>query len=272
MLGEMFLKIRKDETSMPEVLIEKLSEEILLQGYSPKTKKVYLQIIQNFLSSQQTPRDFLLKRSSKSRSTLRLNYFALQFYYEKILKQPFDETLPIAKKQQKLPVVLNRKEVQEMINHTANFKHKLVLQLLYYSGLRLSELISLRWTDVDFEREIIHIKRGKESKDRVVFLHAELAKRLQQHSKYEPFILISERGKIYTERSIQEIVKQAALKAGIHKKVTPHTLRHSFATHLLESGADIRYIQQLLGHNNLKTTQIYTHVANKDIQKLAKLL
>ena len=252
--------------------LNRFSEEIVLRGYSAKTKKVYLQIMENFLSSQKSPRDFLLMRSSKSRSTLRLSYFALRFYYEKILQQPFDEKLPLAKRQQSLPIVLNREEVHKMIDRTVNFKHRLVLQLLYYAGLRLNELISLQWTDIDFKREIIHIKQGKENKDRVVFLHAILAQTLQQQGKYSPFALISERGSRYTERSIQEIVKQAAGRSGIKKRVSPHTLRHSFATHLLESGADIRYIQELLGHNNLKTTQIYTHVANKDITQLAKLL
>ncbi len=255
-----------------EEVLKSVSEEVSLQGYSPKTKKVYLQIIQDFLSSKKSARDFLLMCSSKSRSTLRLSYFALQFYYENILQQPFDEKLPLAKRQQSLPVVLNREEIQKMITQTANFKHKLVLQLLYYTGLRLNELISLQWTDLDFEREIIHVKKGKENKDRVVFLHKVIAQNLQQQSRYSNVILISERGTTYTERSIQEIVKQAAKRAGVRKKVTPHTLRHSFATHLLEAGADIRYIQQLLGHKDLKTTQIYTHVANKDIKKLADLL
>src|SRR3989338_3868018 len=155
--------------------LNRFSEEIVLRGYSAKTKKVYLQIMENFLSSQKSPRDFLLMRSSKSRSTLRLSYFALRFYYEKILQQPFDEKLPLAKRQQSLPIVLNREEVHKMIDRTVNFKHRLVLQLLYYAGLRLNELISLQWTDIDFKREIIHIKQGKENKDRVVFLHAILA-------------------------------------------------------------------------------------------------
>ena len=101
--------------------LNRFSEEIVLRGYSAKTKKVYLQIMENFLSSQKSPRDFLLMRSSKSRSTLRLSYFALRFYYEKILQQPFDEKLPLAKRQQSLPIVLNREEVHKIINPTLNF-------------------------------------------------------------------------------------------------------------------------------------------------------
>jgi len=117
------------------------------------------------------------------------------------------------------------------------------------------------------------LKGTKGEKERVVFLHRELKKLLGEYGiRRSGFILISERGKKYNERTIQQIVKNAARKAGIKKKVTPHTLRHSFATHLLEAGADIRYIQQLLGHKSLRTTQIYTYVANKDIKKLAYLL
>ncbi len=139
--------------------------------------------------------------------------------------------------------------------------------------MRVNEVINLRWQDIDFERGLIHIKRGKGGKERVVFLHKKLKELLKEYGiKNTGLVLISERSKKYSERTIQQIVKNASKKAGIKKKVTPHTLRHSFATHLLEAGADIRYIQKLLGHKNLRTTQIYTHIANKDIKKLADLL
>ena len=131
----------------------------------------------------------------------------------------------------------------------------------------------MRWQDVDFERGLIHIKQAKGEKERVVFLHDRLRELLTGYGiRKSGIILYSERGGKYNERTIQQIVKNAARKAGIKKKVTPHTLRHSFAIHLLEAGTDIRYIQQLLGHKSLRTTQIYTHVANKDIKKLANLL
>jgi len=120
---------------------------------------------------------------------------------------------------------------------------------------------------------VIHLKQAKGEKERIVFLHGRLKETLIDYGiRKSGLVLISERGKRYNERTIQQIVKKAARKAGIKKKVTPHTLRHSFATHLLEAGANIRYIQQLLGHKNLRTTQIYTHVANKDIKRLANLL
>ena len=147
------------------------------------------------------------------------------------------------------------------------------MSLLYFAGLRLDEARNLKWEDLDFNRGLIHVKKAKGDRERVIFLHDKITKALEDNGlKKEGFILLSERGDLYDERTVQEIVKNAARKARVSKKVTPHTLRHSFATHLLEAGADIRYIQSLLGHKNLQTTQIYTHVANKDIMKLARLL
>ena len=144
---------------------------------------------------------------------------------------------------------------------------------LYYAGLRLDEVRNLKWQDIDFNRGIIHIKTAKGGKERIVFLHSKLKEMLEIYgANKQGLVFISQRGGKYNERTIQQIVKNAATKTGIKKKVTPHTLRHSFATHLLEAGADIRYIQQLLGHKSLRTTQIYTHVAGKDIKKLAELL
>ena len=144
--------------------------------------------------------------------------------------------------------------------------------LLYYAGLRLSEVVNLGWNDIDFERGIIHLKITKGGRERIVFLHEKLRNILIASRTDNSLVLISERGKKYNKRTIQLIVMNAAKKANIKKDVHPHTLRHSFATHLLEAGADIRYIQELLGHKNLQTTQIYTHVANKDIKKLSNLL
>jgi len=254
-------------------LVGKLIEELKLRKYSYRTGEKYRDIVIKFLKSRKTPREFLLSYSNKSRSTMRSIYFALKFFYNNVLNEEFDEKLPLAKSKQKLPIVLNRKEVQKLFEVTTNIKHKVVLALFYYAGMRLSEARNLKWQDIDFERNLIHIKQTKGEKERVVFLHKKLKEFLLEYGiRKWGVVLISERGKKYNERTIQQIVKNAARRAGIRKRVTPHTLRHSFATHLLEAGADIRYIQQLLGHKNLRTTQIYTHVANKDIKRLADLL
>ncbi|MEM7816062.1 MAG: tyrosine-type recombinase/integrase [Candidatus Aenigmatarchaeota archaeon] len=254
-------------------LIGKLIEEIKLRRYSYQTGKSYIFIVKEFLSSGKTPREFLLSYTTKSKSTMRSAYFALKFFYENVLNTRFEEKLPLARKSLKLPLVLSKEEINKMIEATNNLKHKLVIMFLYYAGLRLDEVRNLKWDDIDFDREIIHLKTAKGDKERVVFLHKRLIETLRIFgTKEKGSIFISQRERKYNKRTIQQIVKSAHNKAGIKKNVTPHTLRHSFATHLLESGADIRYIQQLLGHKDLKTTQIYTHVANKDIKKLANLL
>ncbi len=251
----------------------KMSEELRLRRHSPRTEKAYLSVVKNFLASGKSPREFLLGHTTNSRSTMRSIYFALKFFHEQVLHQKLDEMLPLAKGSSKLPAVLNKEEVKSLFDVTFNLKHRLVLMLLYYSGMRLNELVNVQWEDFDFERGMIHLKVTKGEKERAVFLHEKLKKFIQDfHPQTEGLVFHSNSGKKYNQRSIQMIVRQAAEKAGITKKVTPHTLRHSFATHLLEGGADIRSIQSLLGHKNLQTTQIYTHVANKNIQKLSELL
>jgi site-specific recombinase XerD len=255
-------------------MIQKLNDELKLRKYSAKTIQLYSDVIERYLRSRKIPKDFLLSRSNKSRSTMRVHYFALKFYSEKVLNKKFDEDIPLAKKDKKLPLVLNKDEIQKMIDVTYNLKHKLVLMFLYYAGLRLDEARNIRWTDMDFERMIIHLKITKGGKERIVFLHQRLMNSLKVYGVMDNGLIFTpdSGASKYNSRTIQQIVKNAAGKAGIRKHVTPHTLRHSFATHLLEAGADIKYIQKLLGHKDIRTTQIYTHVANKDIIKLANLL
>ena len=256
-----------------ELYLQKLTEELKLRKYSPQTISAYLNQIKKFLSANLTPREFLLKYVDHSNSTLRSVYFALQFFYKNVLKEDFTEELPLGKKSGHLPQVLNKEEIKSLFDATLNIKHRFLLMVLYYTGIRLNEVVNLHWEDFDFERKIIHLKVTKGTKDRVIFLHKNIEDLIHNFGLRKDGLLFqSNLGKKYNLRSVQMVVRQAAQRAGIKKKVTPHTLRHSFATHLLEAGADIRYIQQLLGHKNLKTTQIYTHVANKDIKKLANLL
>jgi len=259
--------------SIEQGQIQKLVEELKLRRYSPKTIYKYVHDVTRFLRSGKNPRDFLLLHTGKSKSMMRGVYFALKFYHEQVLRDKFDEVIPLAKRGKSLPVVLGREDVQKMFSVLTNTKHKLVLGLLYYAGMRLGETLVLQWEDLDFTRGNIHLKGAKGDKDRVIFLHERLIDLLKDVGvKDNGLVLVSERGGGYDERSIQEIIKNSARRAGIIKKVTPHVLRHSFATHLLEGGADIRYIQKLLGHSSLQTTQIYTHVATTDLKKLAKLL
>src|SRR3989344_2758345 len=237
------------------VYLNKLSEELRLRKHSGQTEKVYTLIIRKFIESGLQPREFLLEYADKSRSSIRSVYFALKFFYENVLRQKFDETIPLAKNKGKLPVVLNKEEISKMLEATLNLKHRLVLMFLYYTGIRLNEIVNLKWEDIDFERNVIHLKTAKGDKQRVIFLHDKL-KTFINYFRIgdEGYVFVSNLGDRYNGRSIQGIVKAAAERAGIRKNVTPHTLRHSFATHLLEAGADIRHIQKLLGHSNLQTT------------------
>jgi site-specific recombinase XerD len=253
--------------------ITKLIEEIKLRKYSKQTEKLYIHIINNFIAADNMPREFLLGYVEKSRSSIRAAYFALKFFYENVLNEKFDEKIPIAKNDSKLPVVLSKEEIIRMFESTMNIKHRLILMFLYYTGIRLDEIVNLKWEDIDFNRDTIHLKITKGSKERVIFLHDKLKNFIMTFNLQSAgLIFTSNLGKKYNKRTIQIIVKNAARKSKISKKATPHILRHSFATHLLEGGADIRHIQRLLGHSNLQTTQIYTHVANKDLNKLANLL
>ena len=260
------------EKESDNILIRKLIEELRLRKYSSETEKSYTNIIKDFLKSEKHTRDFLLGYSDKSRSYNRGIYFALKFFYENVLNEKLYDKLPLVKAKIKIPVVLSKKEAKKIIDITDNLRHKIALMLLYYAGLRLDEVLNLDWKDIDFDRGLIHLKKTKGEYERIVFLHENLKQALGIYGIKQGLVLMSDRNKKYNKRSIQQIVKNSAMKAGIKKNVHPHTLRHSFATHLLEAGCDIRYIQKLLGHKNLQTTQIYTHIANKDIKRLANLL
>lgn len=254
-------------------LIGLLINELRLRKYSFRTGKLYIDIVRRFLRSNKSPEQFLIEYANRSHSTLRTTFFALKFFYEKVLRQEFRHDKPLVKHVKKLPVVLNKAEIKKLLSSTNNIKHRLVLAFLYYAGLRVSEVINLKWQDIDLERGVIHLKTTKGLEHRIVFLHNKLKELLIIYGlKNKGLILVSSKNKAYSPRTIQQIVLKASKKAMITKHVTPHVLRHSFATHLLEAGADIRFIQKLLGHKNLQTTMIYTHVANRDIKNLAKLL
>lgn len=258
---------------MENILLKKLEEELKLRKYSQQTIQTYTKITEDFLKSEKSPREYLLSKQKNTESTMRTIFFALQFFYRYCLNKEIKQEIPLAKKQKKLPNVLNQKETKILLNIPLNPKHQLVLHILYYGGVRLNELINLKWEDLDEERKVLNIRQGKGNKDRIIFLHPRIMQKINETGVGKTgLILTSSRGKKYSKKTIQEIVKQNAKKANIIKRVTPHTLRHSFATHLLENGADIRHIQKLLGHADIKTTQIYTHVANKDINNLANLL
>ncbi|MBC8443985.1 tyrosine-type recombinase/integrase [Candidatus Woesearchaeota archaeon] len=247
-----------------------LIDECRVRGYSRKTVSSYTYFVGEFLRSGLGFKQFILRLADKglSASTVRTAGFAIKFYF-KIIGLKDISKIPNFKRDKKLPVVLSKKEIKNMIISTTNFTHRLIIKLLYSAGLRLSELINIKWKDIDFERNLIHIKSAKGRKDRVTILSPKVKKDLKVLTlSQEGIVFISNRNKKYTSTSIQKVIANASKKAGIKKKVTPHTLRHSFATHLLENGTDIRYISNLLGHVSTDTTMIYTHVSNKNLKRI----
>lgn len=175
------------------------------------------------------------------------------------------------RKEKKLPIVLSANEVKSIFNTITNLKHKALLTLLYSAGLRIGEAINLEITDIDSQRMLIHIKQAKGKKDRYTLLSPAFVKILRDYYlayKPEKYLFEGQKGGKYSNTSAQKVLKNALFKAGIRKKITLHSLRHSFATHLLEKGTDIRYIQELLGHSSPKTTMIYTHVTETSLKKI----
>ena len=253
-----------------------ISQECKLKGYSQKTIKSYSHHIKKFLASNKTPREYLLTLIEKNKSdeTVRSAGFAVKFYLKTIKGGSSDvenllNDLPNVKREKKLPVILSKGEIEQLILATKNINHRLIIQIGYSAGFRISEIINLKWGDIDFNRNLIHIKRAKGKKDRIVMLSQKVKEALQTLSQNKlGYVFITNRGGKYTQRTIQKIIENAAQNAGIKKKITPHTLRHSFATHLLEQGTDIRYIRDLLGHSDISTTLIYTKVSNKDLSKI----
>lgn len=175
------------------------------------------------------------------------------------------------KREKKLPTVLSVEEVKQLLEATRNIKHKTLLSLIYSAGLRIGEVISLKVSDIDSNRMLIHIRSAKGKKDRYTLLSKSFLDLLRAYYKeYKPkeYLFEGQNNKQYTSTSAQKVLKRAVEKVGLKKRITLHTLRHSFATHLLENGTDIRYIQELLGHNSPKTTMIYTHVTEMSIRKI----
>ena len=215
---------------------------------------------------------YLVVERGVSASYQNISINAIKFYYEAVLGEKrkfYHITRP--KKEKALPVVLNKDEVKAMIRLTKNLKHKCLIMVIYSAGLRVSEAINLKLEDIDSKRGLITIRQGKGKKDRNTLLSEKSLLTLRQYYRtFVPKIYLFEgaNDKMYTSSSIQKIVKQASLRAGITKNVTPHTLRHSFATHLLEQGVNLRYIQTILGHESSKTTEIYTHVSSKGIEDI----
>lgn len=266
-------------------ILNKYTELLIQKRYSRNTQDIYCSYFKDFLIyfknknlenlSKEQINNYILnliqtKNISISQQNQRIN--AIKFYYEKVLgreKEYYELYRP--NKEHKLPKVLSKNEVKNILSSCNNIKHKCILMLIYSAGLRRSELLNLKLSDIDSERMVVIIREAKEKKDRISLLSEKILGFLREYyKKYRPkqYLFEGQGGGKYSPTSVANILRKAAIKAGIRKNVTPHMLRHSFATHLLEQGTDLRYIQELLGHKSSKTTEIYTHVSKRAIDKI----
>ena len=270
-------------------LREQMQRDLQLRGLSVRTQEAYLSQVRDFARYFKKSPDqlgeseikeylhYLLREKKASDSTVKQCYGALKFLYQTTLQRGWVmEKIPYLKTRMKLPVVLDRKEIDALFTVTHNLKHLAILMLIYSAGLRVGEAANLRISDIDSKRMTIRVQQGKGGKDRYSILsHVALETLRQYWRKYRPSKwLFPGYGKDnpISSRSIQRIFGAAKDRAGITKPASTHTLRHSFATHLLEAGTNLHHIQLLLGHKSPQTTTVYLHVSRMDLAQIASPL
>lgn len=265
-----------------QIYLKQTKDELRLRNYSHKTVKSYIFCLRRyfeFLKKDFNKLDinsikkFLLEKQTKGYSPQTINLYlnAIKFFYREIIKTTKQIDLKFAKRSKKLPVVLSRQEIKKIVNSIQNPKHKLLIALSYGSGLRVSETINLKVKDINIKELIIHLKHTKGKRDRITIFPEKLKteiRNLTAGKSKESIVFESERGGKLTTRTAQKIFAKSLKKVNIKKQATFHSLRHSFATHLLENGVDTRYVQELLGHQNIRTTQIYTKVTNPKLKNI----
>lgn len=269
----------------PTNWLNKYRVDARLKYFSKNTVENYSSCVGLFLEkfkSEETPshvktqdiKEYLL--TFNTINTRRANLCAIKSFYEITVGMPNKiDSIPYPKKSKQLPIVLSVEEIQRMFNACENLKHKAILALLYSCGLRVSELINLEWKHIDRSRMVINIIAAKGNKDRQVPLNPQLIDVLESYYKeYKSRQYVfngqfPEKELRYSDRSVGDVIKQLAFKAGIdNKRVYTHLIRHCSATHLLEAGTDLSLIQKILGHSQIKTTQIYTHISHNMISKI----
>ncbi len=266
--------------------LEKFKQMLVIKSYSPSTIRTYTNEFSHFLRTiKNVPaadftasriKDYLQYCTEKlklSENTMHSKLNALKFYYEQVLHlNKFFWEVPRPKKATLLPKLISKERMADLINSIENVKHKMIIMLTYACGLRVSEVLALQIKDIDGDRRTIFVRRAKGKKDRVLSISPGLLVMLREYyNKYKPSQYLFEgmqAGEPLTARSMQAVIQKAKTKAGIKQEGSMHMLRHSFATHLLDKGIDVVFIQKLLGHNSIKTTLRYLHVTNKDLVQI----
>ncbi len=278
------IRSRKDNFE-PFLVMKELVRELTIKGYSIKTRKAYEGVVCRFLDYfRKSPLEleetdiknyilYLINDLGLSHEYIDQTISALKFLYQTVFHKPnIIYNIPRPKRARKLPEVLDQTEVVDIFKRVTNLKHRTILVLVYSAGLRVSEVIRLKPSDIDYQRKLIYIRQGKGEKDRSTLLSNIAVEFLRAYIKeYHPDIWLFpgiKPDQHIVERTAEKIFEKAFEKTDIKKNASIHTLRHSFATHLLEGGTDLRYIQELLGHSSSKTTEIYTHVSKRSIASI----
>lgn len=272
--------------------LNKTLTELKYRNYSQKTVKSYIGCLKDYFSylekdfnkfsakdgpafgwDEYKVKQFLVNKKEKGAGGQTINIYlnAIKFYYENIVKIDFKINIKYSRRPKKLPIILSREEIDQVIKAIINKKHSLMIALAYGAGIRVGEIVRLKVNDLNFEQLNIHIKQSKGAKDRITVMPEKLKNNLISlctGKSGDEYVFESERGGRLTERTAQKVFERALNEAGINKPATFHSLRHSFATHLLENGIDVRYVQELLGHQNIRTTQIYTHLTSLGLKNI----
>ena len=270
---------------MPATLfncLNRTKEELKLRNYSRHTQKNYLYCLKKYFEFKgkdfarldiSNIRSFLLEKQSRNASGQTINLYlnAIKFFYREIVRTDQRIFLKFSKTSKKLPGVLSTGEIALILKQTKNPKHRLLLALAYGSGLRVSEVVNLKIKDLNPAELTLLVRQGKGKKDRLTLLPKRLKSALEKFTfekDKNDYVFLSERGGKFSTRTAQKIFTNSLKSSRLRKDASFHSLRHSFATHLLENGVDIRYIQELLGHNNIRTTQRYTQTINPGLRKI----
>ncbi|MDP2630146.1 MAG: tyrosine-type recombinase/integrase [Candidatus Uhrbacteria bacterium] len=262
--------------------LQKTDDLLRLRNYSPRTRDVYKHCLRAYLRQKDAPaqvcnpdrvKEFLMALYDRGAAsqTVTLHFHAIRFYYRDVMGCAVQIPWRTPKRPQRLPVILSRDEIERLLGAVKNKKHYLLLSLSYGAGLRVSEAINLHICDVDLDELVVTIRQSKGKKDRRTVLPEKLKndlRSLMAGREVREYLFESNRGGKLSERSAQKIFDSALKTSGNQKDASFHSLRHSFATHLLENGVDVRYVQELLGHANIRTTQIYTHLTNPALKNI----
>lgn len=266
----------------PKEFLDKVEIELKISKTSPHTIKSYVKANSSLLNfsgkqpeqiTEEDVKHYLAENlSERASATIIVFLSAIKYSFSNILGNDITVKIKRPKKEKRLPTVLTKEEIKKLLAAAENKKSKLMLTVLYACGFRVSELLNLKVADLNFNESIGHVKQGKGRKDRIFNIPQNMKKMIMRQAESQKnagqeYLFTGPKGRL-SARNIQKILKKLTEKAGINKNIHPHTLRHSFATHLLENNVDIRKIQELLGHADLSTTQIYTHISNEELKKI----